>query len=65
MSGVEISLTLLYFNVCDEQGDGNTLQLVDDQDNWKHVMHSLDVLDFSQTEQKVRYMYNNEITHLE
>ena len=36
------------------QGDSSSLQTMDDLANWKAVQHSLNVLDFSQQEQKVR-----------
>ena len=37
------------------QGDSSVLQTMDDQANWRHVQHSLDVLDFTQEQQKVFY----------
>ncbi|WAR02554.1 MYO1C-like protein [Mya arenaria] len=35
------------------QGESSSLQTMDDQANWRAVQHSLDVLDFSQQQQKL------------
>lgn len=46
------------------QGDSSTLQTMDDQANWKHVQHSLDVLDFSQEQQKALFAIVASVLHL-
>ncbi|XP_053376054.1 unconventional myosin-Ic-like isoform X2 [Mercenaria mercenaria] len=46
------------------QGDSSVLQTMDDQANWRHVQHSLDVLDFTQEEQKALFAIVATVLHL-
>lgn len=46
------------------QDDGNTLQLMDDQNNWKLMKHSLETLDFSQEQQRALFAIVASVLHL-
>ncbi|XP_052238757.1 unconventional myosin-Ic-like isoform X2 [Dreissena polymorpha] len=46
------------------QGEDNSLQTMGDQANWRAVQHSLDVLDFSQEQQKALFSIVGSVLHL-
>ncbi|XP_052800727.1 unconventional myosin-Ic-like isoform X1 [Mya arenaria] len=46
------------------QGESSSLQTMDDQANWRAVQHSLDVLDFSQQQQKALFAIVASVLHL-